>query len=123
MVTTPDNFVFISSKQKYNKCNSWATLNLQEIAHVFSCNSNCFLDCRVCLCDLLYHAPWPDARRKMPMQSEVEEFLFPEPRLLLDRLSASTGPRFAALNVAIGQMLEEFSLVSFVPLDITDEER
>jgi len=57
------------------------------------------------------------------MQSEVEEFLFPEPRFLLDRLSASTGPRFAALNVAIGQMLEEFSLVSFVPLDVTDEER
>ena len=56
-------------------------------------------------------------------QAEVEEFLFPEPRLLLDRLSASTGPRFAALNVAIGQMLEEFSLVSFVPLDVTDEER
>ncbi|KAF5826743.1 GPN-loop GTPase [Dunaliella salina] len=55
-------------------------------------------------------------------KAEVEEFLFPEPRILLDRLSASTGPRFAALNVAIGQMLEEFSLVSFVPLDINDEE-
>jgi hypothetical protein len=53
----------------------------------------------------------------------VEEFLFPEPRMLLDRLSASTGPRFAALNSAIGQLIEEFSLVSFVPLDITDEER
>lgn len=43
--------------------------------------------------------------------------------MLLGRLTASTGPRFAALNAAIGQMLEEFSLVSFVPLDITDEER
>jgi len=43
--------------------------------------------------------------------------------MLLDRLSSSTGPRFAALNAAIGQMLEEFSLVSFVPMDVTDEER
>jgi len=60
--------------------------------------------------------PWP-------LQADVDEFLFPEPRMLLERLSASTGPRFAALNMAVGQLLEEFSLVSFVPLDITDEER
>ncbi len=58
-----------------------------------------------------------------PPQKEVEEFLFPEPRHLLDRLSASTGPRFRALNRAVAALLDEFSLVSFVPLDITDEER
>ena len=53
----------------------------------------------------------------------MEEFLVPEPRHLLNRLEASTGPRFAALNRAVTALLDEFSLVSFIPLDVTDESR
>ena len=53
----------------------------------------------------------------------MEEFLVPEPRHLLNRLEASTGPRFAALNRAVAALLDEFSLVSFIPLDVTDESR
>ena len=32
------------------------------------------------------------------------------------------GPRFRRLNAAVSQLLDEFSLVSFLPLDITDDE-
>ncbi|PNW83992.1 hypothetical protein CHLRE_04g212650v5 [Chlamydomonas reinhardtii] len=52
----------------------------------------------------------------------LDDFLFPDSALLLPQLAASTGPRFRALNKAMGQLLEEFSLVSFMPLDITDED-
>ena len=31
-------------------------------------------------------------------------------------------PRFRALNAAVAQLLDEFSLVSFLQLDISDEE-
>jgi hypothetical protein len=31
-------------------------------------------------------------------------------------------PRFRALNAAVAQLLDEFSLVSFLTLDITDED-
>lgn len=55
-------------------------------------------------------------------RGEVEEFLVPEPRALLGKLASSTGPAFARLNRSVASLLEEFSLVSFVPLDITDEE-
>mmetsp|Transcript_26426 Transcript_26426/g.57647 ORF Transcript_26426/g.57647 Transcript_26426/m.57647 type:complete len:277 (+) Transcript_26426:143-973(+) len=55
-------------------------------------------------------------------KKDIEDFLMPEPRLLLDQLAASTGPRFRALNRAVASLLEEFSLVSFVPLDITNED-
>jgi hypothetical protein len=34
----------------------------------------------------------------------------------------STGPRFRRLNAAVAAVLDEFSLVSFLPLDITEEE-
>jgi hypothetical protein len=38
------------------------------------------------------------------------------------RLSESTAPRFRALNAAVAGLLDEFSLVSFLALDITDED-
>lgn len=53
---------------------------------------------------------------------DVEDFLVPDPKLLLPQLSAATGPRFRALNTAMAGLLDEFSLVSFLPLDITDED-
>jgi hypothetical protein len=37
-------------------------------------------------------------------------------------LSANTGPRFRRLNAAVAGLLDEYSLVSFVPLDISDED-
>lgn len=32
------------------------------------------------------------------------------------------GPRFRRLNQAVSKLLDEFSLVSFLPLDINDDE-
>lgn len=32
------------------------------------------------------------------------------------------GPKFRRLNAAVTSLLDEYSLVSFVPLDISDEE-
>ncbi|EFJ47752.1 hypothetical protein VOLCADRAFT_81366 [Volvox carteri f. nagariensis] len=58
----------------------------------------------------------------MEDKNHLDEFLFPDPELLLHQLAASTGPRFRQLNRAMGGLLEEFSLVSFLPLDITDED-
>ena len=53
---------------------------------------------------------------------EVEDFLVPDPGFLEARLAASTAPRFRALNAAVAQLLDEFSLVSFLQLDISDED-
>lgn len=44
------------------------------------------------------------------------------PVSVLRSLSASTGPRFRRLNAAVASLLDEYSLVSFTPLDISDEE-
>ena len=57
-----------------------------------------------------------------PDKKQLDDFLFPDPALLLNRLTMTTGPRFRALNKAVVSLLDEFSLVNFVPLDITDEE-
>ncbi|KAF6256362.1 hypothetical protein COO60DRAFT_1640782 [Scenedesmus sp. NREL 46B-D3] len=55
-------------------------------------------------------------------RTAVQEFFIPDPQHLMDSLSASTGPRFRRLNAAVASLLDEYSLVSFVPLDISDED-
>lgn len=54
-------------------------------------------------------------------KKEVEDFMYPDPRLLLAKLSATTSPKWAHLNQVLTNVLDEFSLVSFVPLDYSDE--
>jgi len=41
---------------------------------------------------------------------------------LIAELDEETGNRFHGLNHAIGSLLEDYNMVSFLPLDITDEE-
>jgi hypothetical protein len=126
-----------------------------------------------------YH-PSPPCSPLPTCQRNLDDFLFPDARLLLPQLAASTGPRFrqvpplpgpsrsphappapsaapfpllapaaasavphhpsthtcpcrtavlshaptlTQLNAAMGQLLDEFSLVAFSPLDIADEDR
>lgn len=52
----------------------------------------------------------------------VERFLETDPSLLLEDLNSTTSPKFAALNEALLRLIDEFNLVSFIPLNITDED-
>jgi GTPase SAR1 family protein len=59
----------------------------------------------------------------VPDRARVEEeCLFPDGAALRRALDASTGARFAALNAAVAALLDDFSMVAFSPLDVTDEE-
>lgn len=46
----------------------------------------------------------------------------PDLRALQQDLDQQTGPRFRRLNMAVAQLLDDFSMISFTPLDNTDEE-
>lgn len=53
----------------------------------------------------------------------VDELLIPDGKALAEQLSATaTGAKFRRLNAAVASLLDEFSLLSFLPLDSTDEE-
>lgn len=58
----------------------------------------------------------PDSKKAL------EQFLHPETRLLLDELQASTGSRFRKLNEAISQLIDDWSMISFSPLDYSEED-
>jgi GPN-loop GTPase len=51
-----------------------------------------------------------------------ENVLIPNEVDLLDGLNKSTAPKFRKLNASIASLISEYSLVSFIPLDLTDEE-
>lgn len=52
----------------------------------------------------------------------IEGALFPDGHELRNALNVSTAPHFVNLNNAVLQLLDDFSMVSFTPLDINDEE-
>lgn len=51
-----------------------------------------------------------------------DSIIIPDPTSLVKSLDASSSTRFHKLNAAIASLLEDYSMVGFVPLDITDED-
>lgn len=54
-------------------------------------------------------------------EERLQKFLSPDIDLLMDSIHENTPPRLEALNQAIGNLLDEYSMVHFVPLDISSE--
>ncbi|PON63657.1 GPN-loop GTPase [Parasponia andersonii] len=54
-------------------------------------------------------------------RKDVEDFLNPEPRGLLSELNQRMAPQFVKLNKALIELVDEFSMVSFIPLDLRKE--
>jgi GPN-loop GTPase len=54
--------------------------------------------------------------------SRLDDFFRADVDTLVEELSLVTGPRFLRLNRAMGALLDDFSMVQFVPLDVTDDE-
>ncbi|KAG0147691.1 hypothetical protein CROQUDRAFT_655904 [Cronartium quercuum f. sp. fusiforme G11] len=53
---------------------------------------------------------------------ELERYLDPDPDLLVDEVNSKTNAKFHNLNQAISQLIQDFNMVSFIPLDVTDED-
>ena len=56
------------------------------------------------------------------VQSGLEELLVPDLSDLMSTLSAQTGPRFRRLNKAMAGLLDDYSMIGFSALDVSDEE-
>ncbi|KAG0037349.1 ATP binding protein [Podila clonocystis] len=53
---------------------------------------------------------------------ELERYYNPDPLLLMEDVNSKTSPKYHELNRAIGQLVEDFNMVAFLPLNITDED-
>lgn len=52
---------------------------------------------------------------------DLDDFLNPEPHMLLSLLNREMAPRFEKLNKALIDLVDEYSMVSFIPLDLRKE--
>ncbi|KAG6593067.1 GPN-loop GTPase 3, partial [Cucurbita argyrosperma subsp. sororia] len=54
-------------------------------------------------------------------KKDIEDFLNPEPRVLLSELNQRMAPQFSKLNKSLIELVDEYNMVSFVPLDLRKE--
>lgn len=52
----------------------------------------------------------------------IDDYMDADVDTLIGNLSKNMSPRYRKLNNAMGSLLDDFGMVSFVPLDITDDE-
>ncbi|KAL1917486.1 uncharacterized protein VTP21DRAFT_3879 [Calcarisporiella thermophila] len=55
-------------------------------------------------------------------KKELERYFNPDPLLLVESANAQTSPRFHELNRAIVQLIDDYNMVGFLPLNIKDED-
>jgi len=55
-------------------------------------------------------------------KSKMEKFFDPDMTDLVGDLTQHTGEKFLQLNEAIGSVIEDYKMVNFLPLDISDED-
>jgi len=55
-------------------------------------------------------------------KKQLSEFLDPDTETLIAKLSKSMSGNYRKLNEAIGSLIEDYSMVSFLPLDSNDED-
>ncbi|ORY06299.1 hypothetical protein K493DRAFT_333186 [Basidiobolus meristosporus CBS 931.73] len=53
---------------------------------------------------------------------ELDRYLETDPTLLIDDVNAHTSPRFHSLNEAIVQLIDDYNMVNFIPLNPSDED-
>ncbi|CAG8448349.1 11589_t:CDS:2 [Acaulospora colombiana] len=55
-------------------------------------------------------------------KKELDRYFDPDPLLLAEEANSSMNPKFHDLNRAIVQLIDDYNMVSFLPLNITDED-
>lgn len=58
----------------------------------------------------------------MPDKDDLEEMVHPEKNALVASLAGSMPPRYRALNNEVAKLVDDYGMVSFTPLDISDED-
>ncbi|KAK9766585.1 hypothetical protein K7432_004243 [Basidiobolus ranarum] len=53
---------------------------------------------------------------------ELDRYLETDPSLLIDDVNAHTSSRFHSLNEAIVQLIDDYNMVNFIPLNPSDED-
>ncbi|XXG81531.1 hypothetical protein AAC387_Pa09g2142 [Persea americana] len=114
------NFVDHLKRKSFNVCAVYM-LDSQFMTDVTKYISGCMASLSAMIQLELPHINILSKMDLVRNKRHLEDFLNPEAQLLLSNLNQHMAPQFAKLNKALAELVDEFSMVSFLPLDLRKE--
>lgn len=111
------NFVEHLKRKNFNVCAVYL-LDSQFITDVTKFISGCMASLSAMVQLELPHVNILSKMDLVTNKREIENYLNPESHVLLSELNQRMAPQFAKLNKALIELVDEYSMVSFVPLDL-----
>ncbi|CAL5353334.1 hypothetical protein CsSME_00041373 [Camellia sinensis var. sinensis] len=114
------NFVEHLKRKNFNVCVEYL-LDSQFVTDVTKFISGCMASLSAMV---QIEVPHVNILSKMDLVTNkrtIEDYLNPEPRVLLSQLNQRMAPQFEKLNKALIELVDQYSMVRFVPLDSRKE--
>ncbi|XP_010440620.1 PREDICTED: GPN-loop GTPase 3 [Camelina sativa] len=111
------NFVEHLKQKNFNVCVVYL-LDSQFITDVTKFISGCMSSLAAMIQLELPHVNILSKMDLLQDKSNIDDYLNPEPRTLLAELNKRMGPQFAKLNKALIEMVGEYGMVNFIPLNL-----
>lgn len=114
------NFVEHLKRKDFNVCVVYL-LDSQFITDVTKFISGCMASLSAMIQLELPHVNILSKMDLVKNKKDIENYLDPNPVFLLPELNERMAPRFKKLNQSLIELVDEFSMVSFIPLDLRKE--
>ncbi|GAV68397.1 ATP_bind_1 domain-containing protein [Cephalotus follicularis] len=111
------NFVEHLKRNNFNVCAVYL-LDSQFITDVTKFISGCMASLSAMVQLELPHVNILSKMDLVTNKKDIEDYLNPDSRILLSELNQHMAPQFAKLNKSLMELVDEYSMVSFVPLDL-----
>ncbi|XP_078432793.1 P-loop containing nucleoside triphosphate hydrolases superfamily protein isoform X1 [Wolffia australiana] len=111
------NFVDHLKRKNFNVCAVFL-LDSQFITDVSKYISGCMASLSAMVQLELPHVNILSKMDLVKNKKDIEDFLNPEAKVLVSELNQRMAPQFAKLNKALAELVDDFSMVNFLPLDL-----
>lgn len=114
------NFVEYLKRKNFTVCAVYL-LDSQFVSDVTKYISGCMASLSAMIQLELPHINILSKMDLVSNKKDVEDYLNPEAAVLLSQLNREMAPRFGKLNKALADLVDDYSMVNFIPLDLRKE--
>uniref|UniRef100_A0A0E0P0F6 GPN-loop GTPase 3 n=1 Tax=Oryza rufipogon TaxID=4529 RepID=A0A0E0P0F6_ORYRU len=114
------NFVEHLKRKNFNVCAVYL-LDSQFVSDVTKYISGCMASLSAMIQLELPHINILSKMDLVSNKKDVEEYLNPEAQVLLSQLNRQMAPKFGKLNKSLAELVDDYSMVNFIPLDLRKE--
>jgi len=114
------NFVEHLKRKNFNVCAVYL-LDSQFVSDVTKYISGCMASLSAMIQLELPHVNILSKMDLVSNKKDIEEYLDPNAQVLLSQLNRQMAPRFGKLNKSLAELVDDYNMVNFVPLDLRKE--